>query len=286
MKFSTALAPRSGPQPDGCGQRRHDYAAGAPDRRLQGATVRSAAGAIASNRTRKRRRAPARLPPRRRCRTDGNGSSAATWERSTPGRRGPARRAPARSRRASLAQCRAQTGVEVVAELGGRGRGCGGKSSDDEQGVGGQRGKARAHEMPQPSGDAVAHHRLPDGLAHHEPGARRDDPVSPVQMHDKTGAAAAATTPDDGRELVPVRQPGCDRQHRDPAIRRRAARGPCHGGRRWWRDRRACASAAGTRACATGGGCSAGRCACPCSLLGSPGRQPARGGPPVAISLG
>ena len=56
-------------------------------------------------------------------------------------------------------------------------------------------------------------------------------------------------------------------------LRPRAARGPCGGDRRRWRVRRGCASAAESRAYAPGGGCSAGRCACPCSLLDSPGRR-------------
>jgi hypothetical protein len=66
-------------------------------------------------------------------------------------------------------------------------------------------------------------------------------------------------------------------------LRPRAARGPCGGDRRRWRVRRGCASAAESRACAPGGGCSAGRCACPCSLLDSPGRR--RGARPAAALL-
>jgi hypothetical protein len=66
-------------------------------------------------------------------------------------------------------------------------------------------------------------------------------------------------------------------------LRPRAARGPCGGDRRRWRVRRGCASAAESRAYAPGGGCSAGRCACPCSLLDSPGRR--RGAGPAAALL-
>src|SRR5690349_9658990 len=150
MKFSTALAPRGGPRPDGCGQRRHAYAAEAPGRRLQGATARSATGDGASTRTRKRRRASAAPRRRTRCTTVGNDSSAAAWGRSTPGSRGRARRAPARSRRAPLAQRGAQTGVEVLAELGGRRRGRGGERAHNEQAVGGQPGEPGTDEVAQP----------------------------------------------------------------------------------------------------------------------------------------
>jgi hypothetical protein len=68
--------------------------------------------------------------------------------------------------------------------------------------------------MAKPSGDPMAYHGAADGLAHDESGARRGGPVRPVQMHNKTGTASASATPDDGGELVPVRQPGCSRQHR------------------------------------------------------------------------
>jgi hypothetical protein len=50
-------------------------------------------------------------------------------------------------------------------------------------------------------------------------------------------------------------------------IRRTASRGPCDGGTRGWPGRRGYASGAGTHGSGTGGGCSAGRCACPCSRL-------------------
>jgi len=123
-------------------------------------------------------------------------------------------------------------GQVIVAEFGGRRRSRRWEGANDEQAIGGQPGEPGTHEVPQPPGHAVAHHRLPDGLAHHEPGARRGGPVRPVQVHNQASAAPAVTTSDDGRELVPVRQPGCGRQHRDPAIRRRAARGPCRDGRR------------------------------------------------------
>lgn len=48
-------------------------------------------------------------------------------------------------------------------------------------------------------------------------------------------------------------------------IRRRAGYGPCDGGPPGWRGPRASASGAGTHESARDDGCSAGRCACPCS---------------------
>ena len=235
MKFSTALAPRGGPRPDGCGQRRHAYAAEAPGRRLQGATARSATGGEASTRTRKRHRGSAAPLSRTRCRTVGSDSSAAAWGRSTPGSRGRARPAPARSRRASLAQRRAQTGVEVLAELGGRrtkrpGEGPGRRAGCRRAAR--PAGRARGAAAAGPRGGAPPSSRRPCSRRNRRAAPAASASARTVQMHDESGAAPAVTTPDDGRELVPVRQPGCDRQHRDPAIRRRAARGPCRGGRR------------------------------------------------------
>jgi hypothetical protein len=65
----------------------------------------------------------------------------------------------------------------------------------------------------------------------------------------KRAAAGNTARPDDGR------------------IRRTASRGPCDGGRPRWRGRRESAYAGGTRESARGDGCSAGRCAYPCSRL-------------------
>jgi hypothetical protein len=239
--------------------------------------ARSGGGGATSATTHERRRAPAGPPPRTRCTRGGSGSWASASGKSTPGSHAPVRQAAGRSRRNQLAERDVQTGVEILAELRRGRRRRRRERPDDEQCVGGQDGEAGAHEMAESPSDAVAHHGTADGLAHDESGARRGGTVRPVQMHNKTGTATASTTPDDRGELVPVCQPGCSRQHRGPAIRRRAARGPCRGGRQRWRDPPAYASAAGNRASSPGGGCSAGRCACPCSLVGSPGRQPAHG---------
>ncbi len=76
-----------------------------------------------------------------------------------------------------------QTGVEILAELGRRGRRSGRERPDDEQGIGGQGSEPGAHEVAEPAGDAVAHHGTADGLAHDESGARRGGLVCPVQMH-------------------------------------------------------------------------------------------------------
>ena len=102
------------------------------------------------------------------------------------------------------------------------------------------------------------------------------------QQVDDQSRAADAPTPADGRgELVPTGEPGAGRQHRRGRVRPIAARGPCGGDRRGWRARPGCASAAGSRACVPGGGCSAGRCACPCSRSTLPVDGTDQGRPPV-----
>ncbi len=70
-------------------------------------------------------------------------------------------------------------------------------------------------------------------------------------------AATGSTTPLDGGR-----------------IRRTAQRGPCDGEPPGWTGRRGSACAAGTRAPGRVGGCSAGRCAYPCSRLTSPVSRP------------
>lgn len=58
---------------------------------------------------------------------------------------------------------------------------------------------------------------------------------------------------------------GLPREARPDAIRQKDARGPGDGARPRWPGRRECACAAGSRASVHDGGCSAGKCACPCS---------------------
>jgi hypothetical protein len=131
----------------------------------------------------------------------------------------------------------------------------------------------------------VPHDRPADGAAHHETGTRADvrrvRNGGKVQMHHESGAATTATPADGRGELVPPGEPGAGRQHRRRRIRPRAARGPYGGDRRGSRARPGCASAAGSRACAPGGDCSAGRCACPCSRSTLPVDGAERCRPPV-----
>jgi len=73
--------------------------------------------------------------------------------------------------------------------------------------------------MTEPPGDAVSHHGTSYRLAHDEAGAGSAGPVGTVQVHDEPGSAPAPATPDSGAEIVPVREPGTGRQHRDGRIR-------------------------------------------------------------------
>jgi hypothetical protein len=87
--------------------------------------------------------------------------------------------------------------------------------------------------------------------------------VGHVEVHDEPVAARATPATDRRGEVRPTRQPGAGRQHSGAgAIRPRVRRDPCGDAPRGSRARRACASAAGSRASWPGGGCSAERCAC------------------------
>ncbi|MDT7616442.1 MAG: hypothetical protein QOF00_3889, partial [Pseudonocardiales bacterium] len=74
-------------------------------------------------------------------------------------------------------------------------------------------------EVAEPTGDPMSHHGTSHRLAHDEPGARVTGPVATVEVDDEPGPAAAAAPPDGGTEIVPVREPGSGRQHRDGRIR-------------------------------------------------------------------
>jgi hypothetical protein len=86
-------------------------------------------------------------------------------------------------------------------------------------------------------------------------------------MHYDQCAPSSASMPEHRGEIVPVGQPGSCRKHRvSRPVRRTASPGPCGGARPGSPGRRGSASGAGNRGCANDGGCSAERCACPCSL--------------------
>jgi hypothetical protein len=114
----------------------------------------------------------------------------------------------------------------------------------------------------------VPAHGVADGLADHETGPRPGPgvrgtpgpgggPFGEVVQH-QGGTSGTSAGPHHRGELRPPAQACLRRQH----LRRRACRDPCHGGRRGWRARPGCASAAGSRGPSTGDGCSAGTCAC------------------------
>ncbi len=143
----------------------------------------------------------------------------------------------------------------------------------------GHSAQAPGHPMPD--------HSRPDRLGDHEthPGrsAGRAGPVGAVHHDQRRRRAEAPTATADHRaEVARVGQPMASREHCAltwttdgvGSLRRRACRGPCDGGPPGWRDRRACSSGGGTRACGHAGGCWAGRCACSLlTPLPRPGQQ-------------
>jgi hypothetical protein len=87
--------------------------------------------------------------------------------------------------------------------------------------------------VAQPTAHPVSYDGAAHGLAHHQPGARcAIVGCGAVEVDHEPGPAAAPPPPEHGGELVPTREPRPGRQHRAGRIRRRAAGGPCHGGRR------------------------------------------------------
>jgi len=93
--------------------------------------------------------------------------------------------------------------------------------------------------MPQPAGDPVAHHRIPDGLAHHKTRPRRFGGIGRVRgqrMDDEAAPACLGPTPHHGTEILTAPQTRGGRQHDVPRrrpdqadsaprpLRRRAAR--------------------------------------------------------------
>jgi hypothetical protein len=95
--------------------------------------------------------------------------------------------------------------------------------------------------MPQSPGDAVAYHRVPDGLAHHKTRPGRESGLGRVRgqrMDDEAAPACLGPTPHHGTEVLTAPQTRGDRQHNAPRrrpdqadssarpLRRRAARMP------------------------------------------------------------
>ncbi len=163
--------------------------------------------------------------------------------------------------------------VEVRTEFGARCRGGGRKRPHDQRTALRKGSEPRRHEVSQPPDHPVSYDGVPDGLAHHEPGPGVGA-VPGQQVHDHTAAPGTDAAPHHGTELITAPQASVGRKHAAPRrrrprspVRRRAADGPCVDGLPGWPGLPAYASAAGTRGSARVGGCSAGRCACPCSRL-------------------
>ena len=305
MKFSTGLAPRGcSPWSFRCRRRPRQGVvcdgAVAPGRSRQGATGRSAEADEPSAKSRGQHRAPAGPPPRRRCRWGRSDRSAAARARCSAGSRAArrsarGRRRTARRRRRSSASARAATAPRRADAGPPRsaasrspparptlGAAAGGSARTTRRAPAGSCREPRGHDVAQPPAHAVAYHRVADGLAHHETGPRcRRTPGS-----DGRDGRRAATGRCDGHAAASTAK-SSRRVSRAPAgstraacIRRRACRAPCCDAQRGSRARHGCACAAGSRAYAPGGGCSAGKCACPCSrsalLVDGVGTAPGR----------
>jgi hypothetical protein len=179
----------------------------------------------------------------------------------------------------------AQRPVQLGAQpgrLGGRGPG---QRPDHHLTTLRQQLKAVPHDMAKPPCDPVSNHRAADGFAHHKTYPSRvlaDRAVRNQNVHHNQ-CAPNTTPPSQNRgEFLAAGQPGGGRKHSATSpVRRTTSPGFCGAARSGSPGRRGSASGAGSRGYANGGGCSAGRCACPCSLssvlpyLG----QPAGAGP-------
>jgi hypothetical protein len=174
-------------------------------------------------------------------------------------RRGPARLVSPGHR----VQRRDQVGPELVIRLGRRRR----KRTHDHVSAG-ESDEFCPDEFAQPAPHLVADHGRADRLGHHETDARRRLGIPSSQMDDQTTAPGAATTADDGREVVSPPQALICREHGQPyrLLRPKGGRALWRDARREWRDRHGCACAAGTRGSWHADGCSAGTCACSLSM--------------------
>lgn len=116
----------------------------------------------------------------------------------------------------------------------------------------------------------MANHRATDGFAHNQTYPRRVRAGRGIRnqyMHHNQCAAGPTTAPQYQGKILPAGQPGGGRKHgRTGPVRRTASPGPCGDARPGSPGRRGSACGAGSHVCANDDGCSAERCACPCSL--------------------
>ncbi len=152
-----------------------------------------------------------------------------------------------------------------------------GKRAYHYQATGGKQRQAFPYEMPELALDPIPLYGAADRLAYDETRTCRGSALPrhmrvggvATQMDDQQRAARPASTAYGRSEILAPPQPILGGQHdiRPEAIRRTGGRGPWRDGSRGSRDRRAYASADGSRGSWHDGGCSAGKCAC--SLRGS-----------------
>jgi hypothetical protein len=167
--------------------------------------------------------------------------------------------------------------VEVLAKVptrrGGRRRQC----ADHHQCASRKRADADAHQVTQATGHPVTEHRAAYRLAHDESDPRssrrclscavvgrpRVRPGRVEHVRHQPRPPGSASLPDHQAEVLAPGQPGGGGKH--ARFTRSARDGPCDDERRGSRGLPEYACAAGSHASSPGGGCSAGKCACPCS---------------------
>jgi hypothetical protein len=167
---------------------------------------------------------------------------------------------------------RRQRRLEVGGEVGEGSGSSARQRADNQRGRWGQIRQEWPDEVPKPSADLIADHRVADSFGYDEADARRGGLRRLVEkkMNDQGAAASPAATANRCGEVVATPQSLCRGQHDYLGIpgsdryrlRPTACRDPCRGGWQGWRGRPGCACAAGIRGSSRAGGCSAGRCAC------------------------
>ncbi len=171
--------------------------------------------------------------------------------------------------------------IEILSEIRARRSGGRRKRPHDQRAAGSESSEPVGHQMAQPAGDPVADHRVAHCLAYNE--ANPDGRARPGQrglscrlhalhrVHDEPGSPSAPTVPGHMGEVAATREPGgCGQHGAVPPVRPTVRSGPCGDEPTGSPAPHGYACAAGTRGSWHDGGCSAGRCACPCSRLRSP----------------
>jgi hypothetical protein len=132
---------------------------------------------------------------------------------------------------------------------------CGGWQRPEYHEARAEPGELGPDRRTQPTLDAVPDHGVADSPAHHHAHPGRFAAAPGRGVHDD-GTARRTPSAHRGSELLRAAHPVDLGKHATPVVRRRDEYGPCGAGRRGSTCRRACASAAGTRASCYAGGCS------------------------------